>query len=326
MTWHLAPRLHAKVAKSRHQNSAVVAYLVNHLRVFIASLGHLTRSPVPTLMTSSVIAIALALPAGLYIALGNVGQLGGNWDDSAQVSLFMHRNVSLEQANDLAARLRLHRQIRSIKVISKEQGLAQFNEHSGFGDALKYLDENPLPIVLSVLPIVDPTRPTGIKTLVDELQKEKYVDIAQLDLQWVKRLYAILGIAQRGVWIIGSLLALAVLLIVGNTIRLDIQNRRDEIEVAKLIGASNAFIRRPFLYTGLWYGLLGGVMAWLLTMISLLLLDSPVSRLSSLYQSDFELSGLSLGNTFSLLLISCALGLCGSWLAVGRHLDAIEPS
>jgi cell division transport system permease protein len=201
-----------------------------------------------------------------------------------------------------------------------------FNEQSGFGDALKFLDENPLPIVLSVQPIVDQAQPVALAQLLKTLQQEKFVDIAQLDLQWVQRLYAILDILRRGVWIIGGLLALAVLLIVGNTIRLDIENRRAEIEVAKLIGASNAFIRRPFLYTGLWYGVLGGVMAWLLTTVALLLLDEPVRRLSSLYQSGFELSGLGLGNTFSLLALSCALGLAGSWLAVGRHLDAIEPT
>ena len=314
------------MAGSRRSSNPVGSWLINHLRVLISSLGHLTRHLVPTAMTSSVIAIALALPTGLYIALGNVGQLGADWDDSAQISLFMHGNASQEQAEDLAARLRLHRQVRTITVISKSQGLEQFNEQSGFGDALKHLDENPLPIVLSVLPIVDPARPADIRQLVEELQQEKFVDIARLDLEWVQRLYAIIEIAQRGTWMVGALLALAVLLIVGNTIRLDIQNRREEILVAKLIGASNAFIRRPFLYTGIWYGLLGGTLAWCLTSLSLLLLDPPVSKLSGLYQSDFELSGLTLVNALVLLLVSCGLGLAGSWLAVGRHLDEIEPT
>jgi cell division transport system permease protein len=304
----------------------VSAYFIHHLRVFIASLGHLTRNPMPTFMTSAVIAISLALPAGLYVVLGNVGQLGDSWDNSTQISLYLKPAASLDQASKLAGRLKLHKYIKQVSVISKEQGFALFRENSGFGDALEFLDENPLPIVLSVQPIVDSQQPDRLAKLVAELQQQKLVELAQLDMQWVKRLYAILAIAQRGIWVIGSLLALAVLLIIGNTIRLDIQNRRAEIEVAKLIGASNAFIRRPFLYTGLWYGLLGGIFAWLLTSISLLLLDGPVQRLTSLYNSGFELSGLSLANTGVLLALSCALGLVGSWLAVGRHLDAIEPS
>ena len=314
------------MVRSKQQNSRVVAYLVNHLRVFIASLGHLTRNPAASLMTSAVIAIALALPTGLYVTLGNVGQLGDDWNSSAQISLYMHPEVSLKQAEDLAARLRLNKQIRQVEVISKDKGLAQFKQHSGFGSAMKFLDDNPLPVALRITPIIDPVNPGSIKVLLNDLQSDKLVDIAQLDLEWVQRLYALLEIAQRGVWIIGGLLSLAVLLIVGNTIRLDIQNRRAESEVAKLIGASNAFIRRPFLYTGLWYGLIGGFLAWLLTLLSLLMLHGPVSKLSQLYQSQFELSGLSLANTASLLLISCLLGLIGSWLAVGRHLDAIEPS
>ena len=312
--------------KRRQTNHPFTAYLVHHLRVFIASLGHLSRHPAPTLMTSAVIAIALALPAGLYVSLGNIGKLGQDWDNSAQISLFLQTSATLKQAEALAQKLRLHKHIRTVDIIDKEQGFAQFSEHSGFGDALKFLDENPLPIVLSVQPVVDPQQPGRLNQLLDEMRDIKLVELAQLDLQWVKRLYAILEIAQRGIWVIGSLLALAVLLIVGNTIRLDIQNHRSEIEVAKLIGASNAFIRRPFLYTGLWYGLLGGLLAWFLTALSLWLLAAPVERLSSLYQSDFQLSGLDLENILTLLAISCSLGLTGSWLAVGKHLDAIEPS
>ena len=148
----------------------------------------------------------------------------------------------------------------------------------------------------------------------------------QHDRQWVKRLYSILELANQGVLIVGSLLALAVLLIIGNTIRLDIQNRREEIEVAKLIGASDAFIRRPFLYTGLWYGLSGGLLAWILTTISLQLLSGPVARLANLYDSSFHLTGLSLDNALIMVAFSCLLGLGGSWMAVGRHLSEIEPT
>ena len=181
-------------------------------------------------------------------------------------------------------------------------------------------------MVLKIQPLVDPDRPDRVSKLVDELQKENKVELAQLDMLWVQRLYTLIQVAERGIWIIGGLLSLAVLLVIGNTIRLDIQNRREEIEVSKLIGASNAFIRRPFLYTGLWYGLAGGVLAWVLTSLSLGLLDGPLHRLTSLYQSDFRLSGLNEQNILFLLGVSCLLGLAGSWLAVGRHLSQIEPS
>jgi cell division transport system permease protein len=308
------------------KNTLVVSYLIHHLRVFIGSLGYLTRQPMATLMTSAVIAIALALPTGLYVSLKNVGGMSEGWDDSTQISLFLHTSVSMKKAEKLAKRLQQHKEIEHIEVISKKQGLEQLKKHSGFGDALKLLENNPLPIVLTIQPIVDPKNPEKISQLLQELKKDKLVELAQLDMQWVKRLYALLEIAQRGVWLIGSLLGLAVLLITGNTIRLDIQNRRAEIEVAKLIGASNAFIRRPFLYTGIWYGLCGGLLAWLLIILSLHLLEGPVQKLAVLYHSTFTLSGLNISNVAMLIGISCLLGLCGSWLAVGRHLSKIEPT
>lgn len=312
--------------RASQQNSLITAYFIHHIRVLLGSLGRLTRHPLSTSMTMAVIAIALTLPAGLYLALNNISGLSAGWDSSTKISLFLHANVSQDKAQKLRKRLQLHNEIDKVSMVSKKQGLEQFKQLSGFGDALKFLEDNPLPIVLVVQPIIDINRPDRINRLLKELQGNKLVELAQLDMQWVKRLYALLEIANRVIWAIGSLLGLAVLLIVGNTIRLDIQNRRSEIEVSKLIGASNAFIRRPFLYTGFWYGFSGGLLAWLLTTLSLYMLAEPVEKLALLYHSDFELSGLSLGDASNLILISCGLGLLGSWLAVGRHLDEIEPS
>jgi len=302
------------------------SYFGNHLRVSLASLGRLYVQPAATLMTAAVIAIALALPVGLYIALDNVGKLSSDWGGSTQISLFLHTSVNKTDAQKLMQRLKKHKNIKKIELIDKEQGLKQFRETSGFGDALKYLDDNPLPTVLIVHPKITENQPDNTTRLVKELGNNKLVELAQLDVQWVKRLYTLLEIANRSIWVISSMLGIAVLLIVGNTIRLDIQNRREEIEVSKLIGASDSFIRRPFLYTGLWYGVIGGVLAWIITFISLLLIESPVHKLASLYHSDFRLSGLGFGNTLLLILISCALGLIGSWIAVSRHLKEIEPS
>ncbi|HEX5635555.1 MAG TPA: permease-like cell division protein FtsX, partial [Gammaproteobacteria bacterium] len=219
-----------------------------------------------------------------------------------------------------------HREIDQVKFIHKDQALAEFQRISGFNAAIESLGSNPLPHVLAIKPLVDAKNPGNIAKLVEELGKRKEVELAQLDLQWVKRLYALLEIAHRGIWLVAGLLALAVLLIVGNTIRLDIQNRRAEIEVTKLIGGTNAFIRRPFLYTGFWYGLCGGVLAWVLTAIAVGLMSSSVTHLATLYESGFELSGLGVDNGLFLVMTSCLLGLAGSWIAVGRHLHEIEPS
>lgn len=311
---------------SPHKKSRLRSYFVNHIRVSLASLGRLYAQPAATLMTAAVIAIALALPVGLYIALDNVGKLSSGWDGSTQISLFLHTHVKKHDAQKLKQELEKHKHIKKIEFIDKEQGLEQFREISGFGDALKYLDSNPLPIVLVVHPKITENQPDRTTRLVKELEKNKLVELAQLDVQWVKRLYTLLEIANRSIWVISTMLAIAVLLIIGNTIRLDIQNRREEIEVSKLIGASDAFIRRPFLYTGLWYGLIGGVLAWIVTLISLMLMENPIHKLALLYHSEFRLSGLGFENTLFLILISCLLGLIGSWIAVSRHLKEIEPS
>ena len=302
------------------------AYFSHHLRVSLASLGRLYAQPIATLMTAAVIAIALALPVGLYIGLVNIGQVSTGWDGSTQISLFLHTHVTDGDAKKLQSKLEKHKDIKKVELINKEKGLQQFQEISGFGDALKYLDSNPLPIVLVVHPRILSNQPDRTTKLVKDLGKNKLVEIAQLDVQWVKRLYSLIEIANRSIWVISSMLSIAVLLVVGNTIRLDIQNRREEIEVSKLIGASDSFIRRPFLYTGFWYGIIGGLLAWVITLLSLSIMENPIHKLALLYHSDFRLTGLGMGNTLLLILISCALGLTGSWIAVSRHLKDIEPS
>lgn len=308
------------------KSSPFKAWLTNHARTLIASLGTMTRQPASSLMTIAVIAIALALPSGLLVLLNNASHISVGWDNSAQVSVFLKPNISEKQASKLMGKLRLYDDIEQVSMINKDQALKEFQKISGFGSAIEALDGNPLPHVLTIQPVVDTDRPDKIRHLLKQLNQLKEVELAQLDLQWVKRLFAMLEIAQRGIWVVASLLGIAVLLVVGNTIRLDIQNRREEIEVTKLIGGTDAFIRRPFLYTGLWYGIAGGLLAWLLTVLSIGLLDGSVSNLANLYNSGFQLRGLSFVEAMSLIGFSCFLGLAGSWIAVGRHLSEIEPS
>jgi len=306
--------------------SPIKAWLTHHVRTLIASLGFLWRNAISSLMTMAVIAIALALPAGLYAMLDNLSRASVGWDDSAQISVFLKDSVSADEAQALADKLARHKNIEQVKFIHKDQALAEFQRISGFNAAIDSLGSNPLPHVLAIKPKVDAKHPANVAKLVNELGSRKEVELAQLDLQWVKRLYALLDIAHRGIWMVAGLLGLAVLLVVGNTIRLDIQNRRAEIEVTKLIGGTNAFIRRPFLYTGFWYGLCGGILAWLLTALAVALMTNSVAHLAALYDSGFTLSGLGVGDGLLLVATSCLLGLAGSWIAVGRHLHEIEPS
>ena len=306
--------------------TALRVYLLRHLQVFFYSLGVLSRSPFATLMTAAVIGIALALPSGLHVVLQNAQQLSGGWDGAAQISLFLKRAVPNEEANRLARQIQKLPEVASVNYISRSEALQEFQRLSGFGDALEALKENPLPSVLVIHPTANASTPEATAKLLQRLQAYPPVDVAQLDMQWVKRLYVIMELVRRGVVVLAALLALAVLLVVGNTIRLAIQNRRDEIVVMKLIGGTDGFIRRPFLYTGFWYGLFGGVLAWLLVSLSMSILRDPVERLTGLYQSQFELSGLDVATTGMLIGTSILLGLAGSWLAVGRHLRDIEPT
>ena len=306
--------------------TALRVYLSRHLQVFFYSLGVLSRSPFATLMTTAVIGIALALPSGLHVVLKNAQQLSGGWDGAAQISLFLKRAVPDDEANRLARQIQKLPEVANVSYISRREALQEFQRLSGFGDALEALKDNPLPSVLVIRPTPAASTPVATEKLLQRLQGYPPVDIAQLDMQWVKRLYVIMELVRRGVVVLAALLALAVLLVVGNTIRLAIQNRRDEIVVMKLIGGTDAFIRRPFLYTGFWYGLFGGVIAWLLVSLSLTILSDPVERLTGLYQSQFELTGLDAATTGMLIGSSILLGLAGSWLAVGRHLRDIEPT
>lgn len=305
------------------KRSLTKAWLGHHLQVFLSSLGQLLRTPLPSLMTAAVIGIALALPAGLYVLLENARQISEGWDGSVQLSLFLKPDISQAEAEQIAADLRLHPEIAQVRVISRNQALDEYKQLSGFSNVLESLQTNPLPAVLVIQP--HSNSPNVAKELVNELKQNTAVEIAQFDMRWLKRLFAIMAMVQRGISILGALLALAVLLIIGNTIRLAIYNRRDEIEVNKLFGATDAFIRRPFLYSGLWYGFVGGLIAWLLLQISFWALQTPAKRLVALYYSDYQIIVLTFNETLLLLFAGTLLGLGGAWLAVSRHLRMIVP-
>jgi cell division transport system permease protein len=301
-------------------------FLQRHAQVALDSLGRLYRNGLSSLMTAAVIGIALALPSGLYLLLDNLHRLSGTWDGQAGLSVFLKQDIDSDTARKLADNLTTWPEIGAVQLVTPTQALQEFSEHSGFADVLSLLKDNPLPAVLIVTPAAVQADPETASALRDRLTSLPETELAQLDLQWVQRLAAILDIARRGVMVVSALLALAVLLVIGNTIRLEIQNRREEILVTKLIGATNAFVRRPFLYSGTWYGVFGALLAWLLVEAGFWLLAGPVGKLVGLYQSDFTLETMPATLLGLLMFAGMVLGLLGSWLAVGRHLHAIEPS
>jgi len=282
-------------------------------------------NPFANFMTVLVIAIALALPAGLQILLDNGKNLSQSWDGASRISLYLKIDLNGNQIKGLADEIRQNLAVEKVDVILPDKALEDFSARSGFADAISQLDSNPLPPTLIIQPNDGHTSPTASEKLLAQFLKLPEVEQAQLDLDWVRKLYALLQLAEKAASALGMALGLAVLLIVGNTIRLSVQNRREEIEVVKLVGATDAFIRRPFLYTGFWYGLLAGILCWIILEISLIWLQKPVADLAGLYQSQFAISGLNFIQSLQLIGISCGLGLLGSWLSVGRHIRNIEP-
>ncbi len=300
-------------------------WLLQHAQAFIFSLGQYIKYPVSNILTTAVIGISLALPASFYLLLDNVRYVSSSWDGSVQITLFLQTNVDEARAAEFANILSDSNNINETVLIKRADALAEYQKLSGFAEALNTLDENPLPNVVLVKPNLDSSNEAETETLIKELEAMPEVDSAQYDSRWLKRLLYLLDIVNRLIVILSTLLAIAVLLIIGNTIRLSIHNRRSEIEITKLFGGTDSFIQRPFLYSGLWYGVFGGIIAWLLITISMQMLHGPVKQLANLYASDFQLIGLGFGNSVILLACGIALGLLGSWIAVKRHLRSIEP-
>ncbi|MRX27853.1 permease-like cell division protein FtsX [Kangiella sp. HZ709] len=290
------------------------------------SLLSILKQPTNSLLTIMVLAIALALPGIFYIMTNNAKALSSNWESTMAISLYLEESAGQQQAQELVGQLLAQDKFQSVSLTSKEQALEEFKKYSGIGDSLEMLTENPLPMVINVVPDEAKVALSELQPLVESLEKNPIVDSSSLDAEWINRYQEILKISEKIGSFISLLLAIGVLLIVGNTIRLAILNRREEIQVIKLVGATDAFIRRPFLYTGLWYGLMAGVIAALMISILSNLVASSTGRLAELYQSQYQLLGLSLSQTFTLVGIGALLGLFGSWISVRKHLKEIQPT
>ena len=298
----------------------------SHKSLSLDSLLRLLQTPLQSLLTWLVIAIALALPTALFLSLENIQKLGQGWRDNAQISVFLQRQAQPAAITALFSTLLGYDEIESATLIDAEQALTEFQQYSGLGDVLNILDENPLPAVIVLYPQTSIDNPEKLSVLQRRIAQEPLVDHVQLDMGWLRRLHEIVDLARRIVFSLACLLGIGVLLIVGNTIRLAIESRREEIVIVKLVGGTNAFVRRPFLYTGWWYGIGGGILAIVLLAIVSYWLSGPVSRLASLYQSSYQLSGLDAELIIGVVLGAGILGWLGAWVAVSRHLYSIEPS
>ncbi len=302
----------------------IQAYFTIHAYALFFSLGRMMHAPLTSAMTVAVLAVAISLAGGFYLLVCNLQQLTGGIEASNQISVFLKTEISDRQGVALARRLNDILEIQQVRLISKQQALQEFKSNSGFGEALNALHKNPLPVVIQVLP-ENKIRKQQIQTLLGKLQEYPEVDFAQMDMQWVERLRAMMQLARRGVGLISFLLGIAVLFITGNTIRLELQNRRDEVMVAKLVGATHSFIQRPFLYSGFWYGFAAGLLAWLIITVMMLVLRKPVEKLSALYDGGFTMLFMGLQDSLWLLAISSLLGVVGAWMVLISQLQQIKP-
>ncbi|MDO6618413.1 MULTISPECIES: permease-like cell division protein FtsX [unclassified Shewanella] len=304
----------------------VVMFFVRHIQQAMASVGELWRNPVSSVMTMAVLGVSLSLPAALQVLVKNAENITQSWNNAAEISLFINEGRSEQSIQNLIRRINVYAEVDAVDYINREQALEEFQRLSGFGEALSYLDSNPLPAVVVVTPLARHSSPEGARQLLVKLEREPEVSFGRLDIEWLERLQAMVRLIERTVLAIAALLVLAVVLVIGNTIRLAIMNRRTEIEVMKLVGATESFIQRPFLYTGIWYGVIGGVLAWVIINLLVWYLDSALAELLGLYGSQLQIQALSFSELIKLVLLASFLGWLGSYLSVRQHLRAIEPS
>jgi len=296
-----------------------------HLQALLGSLGRLARSPLSTTLTLLVIGLALALPTSLRLFVTNAQLATGNFANAVDVSVYLKTDVPLAKAQQLAQAAGQRVDVAAVTVIAADKGLEDFRTYSGFGEALQALKENPLPHVLHVRPRAEDVSAAALESLRRYFSAWPEVELVQVDSEWVMRFNAILEVLRQLLLIAAALLGLGVLAVIGNTIRLEIQGRRAEIEVTKLVGGSNSYVRRPFLYTGVLYGVGGALLAWGIVAIAIAVLGDSVATLARLYGSRYLLRGPSRDDIGILLGAGAVLGWLGAWISAARHLRSIEP-
>ncbi|MFA5982693.1 MAG: permease-like cell division protein FtsX [Methylococcaceae bacterium] len=308
-----------------HWTDKLKAYFALHRHDMFSSLARLVDAPFTSLLTIAVLATAIAFASGFYIVVANFKQLTGSLEATNQISLFLRDDVSESRANKLVESIKQNEDIAAVQLITKAQALKEFQNFSGFGAAINALESNPLPIVIQVQPKNASDSAQKIDGLLDKLGKTIEVDQVQVDMNWVKRLQTLFELISQAALLISIFLGLAVVLITANTIRLELHNRQEEISIIKLIGATNSFIRRPYLYTGLWFGFFSGVLAWFIVAIALLFIKYPIEKLSFLYDSDFHILFLSYSESLLMLILSSLMGILGAWIVLSYQLKQLNP-
>ncbi|MEP6633371.1 MAG: permease-like cell division protein FtsX [Luteimonas sp.] len=309
---------HAQRAKRKP--SRIGTWFDHHLYSLTASLGRVLRKPWATALTIGVMAVALALPLGLWMVLGNVVRLSGNVEQSREISVFLKQDIDVARATALAEEMRGRGDVGGVVLRTPQQGLDELRARGGLGDAIDSVGENPLPSVLVVTPKGDET------LLAESLQQLPEADTVQHDRQWRQRLDGWLRFGGRVAWVLAALLGLGALLVVGNTVRLDIQSRREEIGVLQLLGATDGFIRRPFLYLGAWYGLGAGAAAIALLTLAAIALRAPLAELAASYGSRFELVGFDALRAAAIVVGAALLGWLGAGIVTGHYLRQTRPT
>jgi len=299
---------------------------IRHLQQAVGSLGDLWRTPFTSVMTIFVLGVSLALPATLHLFVKNAQQVSKQWDSASQITLFLKLSVNDKSAQNLVKRLKLYPEVSAVQYISAKQALKEFKILSGFGQSLEYLANNPLPATILVTPTKRASQADAANELLVKLKREREVDQGKLDLEWLTRLEAMAQLIKNIVSGVALLLCVSVILIVGNTIRLAILSQQDAIAIMKLVGATDSFIQRPFLYSGVWYGIFGGLLSWLAVSLLAQYLTGAINKLTDLYQSDFQLQGLAFSEALLLIAFAVLLGLIGSYISVRKHIRAIEPN
>jgi len=290
---------------------------------FFSSLGALSRHRIGTLMTVLVLGIAMLLPLGLFVTLTNLRSFDLQPEDWGSISVFLQPGLERDQALELAAGIEREHQGASVTAISPEQGLRAFQDASGFRQALELFDENPLPWVLQVTvrpaPAAD-SLAAAVREVTTWLETQDGVDLVRVDFKWLERLSGMLALGDAFVVVLTVLFSLAVIVVVANTIRLDVAKREHEIEVLHLVGATDGFVRQPFLYLGFWYGMLGAILAWLMLTLCMAYLARPLEQLIEAYGNTFQFSRLGLLRGVVVVIFGGFLGLAGAWVAVQRYL------
>ncbi|MBT9613177.1 MAG: ABC transporter permease [Burkholderiales bacterium] len=292
--------------------------IAQHRAAAALTVQRMLAAPLATLLTLSVIGIALSLPLGLYLMVDNLGRVAANTQGQPEISLFLKDNASSATQRDIEAKLDAHAGINEYRFVARDAALKTLSKNMGLSDATAVLGKNPLPDAFVV--VAKLADPDALEQMRKEMQAWNGVQTAKLDSDWARRLNAFLRLGRDGVWLLGGLLGFALAAVGFNTIRLQVLAKRDEIEVSRLLGATDAFIRRPYLYLGTLQGLLGGLTGWLIVMAAFALINLRVAEIADLYGMNFLLEGLALHAGLLVLFLSGLLGWTGAYLAANQHL------